>query len=282
MRSERVIVVKMGGSQGVRLADAVADIRELISEDVRVVVVHGGSQRANELGSELGYPARFLRSPSGHISRYTDERTRDIFVQAVEQLNGELIAALERVGVAAKGLTGQKCAIDGERKGILRGTLDGRELIIRDDFSGDIRGVDEERLWRLLDKGYTPVLPPLAWSGKDGFLNVDGDRVAAQVAVALNAGEMILLSNVPGLLRDPGDEGTQIDKVSDSQLDRAERWAQGRMKRKLIGIRRALGGGVRSIVLADGRVERPLLRALGGSGTHFYQEEATDDVNTAK
>lgn len=263
------MVLKIGGSQGVQLEAACADCADLVQRGRRLIIVHGGSERASELARELGHPPRFLRSPSGHSSRYTDKRTRDIFVQAVTEVNGEIEAALASAGVAGEGMSSERCAIRGERKKTIRAVLDGRERVIRDDYSGHVREVNGSALHAVMDVGKVPIIPPLAWSAEDGFLNVDGDRVASAVAVSLNADHLVLLSNVPGLLRDFPETPSLVRDVAYSEFEEAARWAQGRMKRKLIGVRTALEGGVERVVLADGRVSQPLRRALQGAGTWF-------------
>jgi acetylglutamate/LysW-gamma-L-alpha-aminoadipate kinase len=99
-------------------------------------------------------------------------------------------------------------------------------------------------------------------------LNVDGDRAAAALAAALDAQTLIILTNVPGLLRAFPDESSLIRQVPRGQAEQyLERYAQGRMKKKLLGAVEALQDGVGRVIIADGRVEEPLQRALAGNGT---------------
>ena len=108
----------------------------------------------------------------------------------------------------------------------------------------------------------------MAISHEGEMVNVDGDRAAAAVATALQAETLVLLSNVPGLLRDFPDEGALIPLVEQGQIEEfLERYAQGRMKRKLLGAREALEGGVGRVILSDGRIESPVSQALAGRGT---------------
>jgi acetylglutamate/LysW-gamma-L-alpha-aminoadipate kinase len=141
--------------------------------------------------------------------------------------------------------------------------------VIRDDYSGRIYRVQTDRLQELLGLGIVPVLPPLAWSDVDGWLNVDGDRAAAAVAAAIGAQQLIIVSNVSGLLQRYPIEDSLVAHVSQPELGRAIEWAQGRMKRKVMSVKEALDGGVRRVGLADGRVVHPLRRALAGGGTWF-------------
>lgn len=263
------IVIKIGGSAGIDLNSVCDDIAEFAHGGASVTVIHGGSDRANSLARALGRPPVFLTSPNGHVSRYTDRGMRDIFVRATDELNGEIVASLEARQLSAGGLIEERCALWGERKQTIRALEDGRVRIIRDDYSGHIRGVDVDRMEQLLGEGRVPVLPPLARSATDGLLNVDGDRAAAAVAAAIGAEQLIIISNVSGLLQHYPIEESLVAHVSQPDLERAIEWAQGRMKRKILSVKEALENGVRRVGLADGRVAHPLRHALAGGGTWF-------------
>ncbi len=265
---ENLLVVKIGGGRGLRPEWVCQDVAALVGAGRRVVLVHGASARADELGLRLGRPPRTLRSPSGHLSRYTDARTLQIFVQAARAVNAELAAELGARGVAAEPLAGREhLLLHARRKAAVRAVVDGRVRIIRDDYSGRLQAVERSLLLEILGQGRTPVIPPLAWSPQDGLLNVDGDRVAAAVAAALGAEQLLLLTNVPGLLQRYPDPASLVRALPARDLGHALDWAQGRMKRKVLSAREALEGGVQRVGLADGRVPRPLLRALAGGGT---------------
>ncbi|MCS6907110.1 MAG: [LysW]-aminoadipate kinase, partial [Anaerolineales bacterium] len=113
----------------------------------------------------------------------------------------------------------------------------------------------------------TPVVAPLALSRHGETLNVDADRAAAMIAAALGASTLILLTAAPGLLRHFPDENTLISELTLAQIDQALEAAQGRMKKKVLGAQEALEGGVKRVLIADGRVESPIRRALQGEGT---------------
>ena len=97
--------------------------------------------------------------------------------------------------------------------------------------------------------------------------HADGDRAAARIAAALGADRLVILSNVPGLLRDPADESTLIATIDRARMDEAEDFAAGRMKKKTMGAAEALDAGVAEVILADARVADPLDRALRHEGT---------------
>jgi len=98
-------------------------------------------------------------------------------------------------------------------------------------------------------------------------INVDGDRAAAAIAAALGARQLIILSNVPGLLRDFPDEASLIPALRYSELEQALSFAEGRMKKKVLGASEAIAGGVEQVVFADARLEGPVRAAMAGRGT---------------
>ena len=87
------------------------------------------------------------------------------------------------------------------------------------------------------------------------------------VAGALKAENLLLLTAVPGLMRKFPDESTLIKNLPQSKLDEAIQFAEGRMKKKVLGAQEALQGGVKRVLIADGRVENPISNALAGNGT---------------
>ncbi len=139
--------------------------------------------------------------------------------------------------------------------------------MVRDDFTGRVETINADLLRLLLDNGYTPVVAPLAIGDECEALNVDGDRAAAQVAAALKADALVILSNVPGLLAKFPDEGSLIRHIAPTGLDKAIEIAGGRMKKKVLAAQEAIEGGVGRIVLADSRRPNPIRIALDGEGT---------------
>lgn len=264
-----LMVIKLGGTEGVDFTAICQDVVALLGEGRRLLLVHGGSAEATALGEALGYPPRFITSPSGHTSRYTDRRTMEIFAMAVNgKVNTFLVEQLQVLGVNAVGLSG----VDGrllvaERKESVISVENGRRRILRDDYSGKIEQVNSDLLLALLAAGYTPVVAPLALSHRGEALNVDADRAAAMIAAASGASTLILLTAAPGLLRHFPDVNSLIPELKLAQIDQAIEAAQGRMKKKVLGAQEALQGGVQRVLIADGRVEAPIRRALQGEGT---------------
>ncbi|PWH17044.1 MAG: acetylglutamate kinase [Anaerolineae bacterium] len=264
-----VTVIKLGGTEGVDFSAICQDAAELLQSGQKLVFVHGGSAEANALGEALGAPPKFITSPSGYTSRYTDRKTLEIFLMAVNgKVNSLLTEQLQMLGVNAFGL----CGLDGrlmvaERKESIQSVENGKRKIIRDDYTGKIESVNRNLLLALLEMGFLPVIAPVAVSHKGEALNVDADRAAAMVASALQAETLVLLTAVPGLMERFPDESTLIPHLPQSKLPAALEMAQGRMKKKILGAEEALQGGVGKVIIADGRVEKPISNALAGNGT---------------
>jgi acetylglutamate/LysW-gamma-L-alpha-aminoadipate kinase len=260
------LVVKIGGGAGVTTENIVHEIARCVAEGQRVVVVHGGSELTNTLSERLGQPVRMITSPSGMVSRYTDSETLRVYAMAVAgEINTALVACLQQQGINGLGLTG----VDGRlllarRKSVVRAvTPEGRTQIVRDDYTGQIEQVNTVLLQQLLDAGYTPVIAPLALSREGERLNVDGDRVAAAIAVALQADTLAIMTNVPGLLTDPRDNATLIQTIPAEELADYMEYAQGRMRKKLLGAQEALQGGVPRVCIGS----TSLLDVFNGAGT---------------
>ncbi len=264
-----VIVVKIGGAEGVSIASACADIAALVRAGTQVVVVHGGSDATNTLSRRLGHEPKFITSPSGHVSRRTDAATLEIFQMACRgSVNPGIVAALLGHGIEAVGISGVDGRLWlGERKAAVRAVEEGRTVVIRDDFTGSVETVNVRLLRTLLDAGFTPVISPPAITAAGEVINIDADRAAAKTAAALGAESLVLLTNVRGLLRSFPDESTLISRLTRAELEGAEAMAGGRMKKKVMGVREAIDGGVRRAVISDARVERPVSAALAGAGT---------------
>ncbi|MCA9302941.1 MAG: [LysW]-aminoadipate kinase [Phycisphaerales bacterium] len=265
------IIIKIGGGRGIDPRDNAQEIARLISDGHRVVIVHGGSHETNELAEVLGHPAQTIVSPSGHESRRTDRRTMAIFMMSYcGKVNKTLVESLRSLDVNAVGLSGLDAGIwIGTRKGAIRSIEEGRTVIIRDDLSGRVDSVDADFLNTLLDAGRVPVLTPPAGTADGIAINVDADRAAAATAAVMNADELLLLSNVRGVLRDPSDPGSLLTEVSMQDFTIAEESAQGRMKNKVLAAREALEAGVSRVVIGSASGPDAIANARSGSGSVF-------------
>lgn len=269
-----MLVIKIGGSDAI---DYESFLDDLASFD-DWILLHGGSHELDRISEELGHPPRFVESVSGYTSRYTDEETVDLINMVYPgKMNKFIVEELQKRGVNAFGFSG----IDGrvlecKRKSSLKIKKDGKKIVLRGEHSGIIKKVNKEPIEVMLKNGYSPVLtiPAITFDGT--AVNVDGDRAAAEVARAFSAEKLLLLSDVPGLLKDVEDETSLIEKINRDQIDEyTDKFAQGRMKKKLLGAGEALDAGVGSVILGDGTAENPVKNALSGKGTIISEKQGT-------
>src|SRR6185503_275381 len=266
-----MIVVKVGGGTSLNIDAVVGDIVALRSKGTELLLVHGGAQTTNAVAEALGHPPQFVTSETGHVSRRTDRRTLEIFEMVYcGQLNKMWVEKLQQMGVNAVGLSGLDGRIfEGTRKDTLRIRVDGRRMVLRDDWTGTVDKVNVDLLKLLIGGGYFPVLTPPGASTEGEAINVDGDRAAAMVAGAFNADALVILTDQVGLLRNFPDESSLIAQIPKEHAEKFMEFAEGRMKKKVMGAVEAIDAGVGRVIFADGRVEQPITRALAGEGTHI-------------
>ena len=264
-----MLVIKIGGGAAIAEGGYGNFAVDLAALDEPAVVIHGGNAEFSWLSEALGMPPRMVTSASGRVTRYTDRSTMDAMLMAYcGKVNKTLVAALQAAGVNAVGLS----AIDGRigagrRKPVLRGTEDGKPKVLRDDHAGTLTEVDTRLVRLLLDGGYLPVLTPPAL-GEDGVpINVDGDKLALELAIGLGADGLLFFSDTPGLLADRDDETSLVREIDASRPEEALAAAAGRMAVKVEAALGAVARGVGRVVFADGRVAQPIARALNGEGT---------------
>lgn len=264
-----MIVVKVGGAAGIDYDGLCQDAAALWKEGRRLIIVHGGSAETNRVAEALGHSPRFVTSPSGYTSRYTDRQTLEIFEMVYcGKVNKGIVERLQRLEVAAVGLSGIDGRIfEGRHKASVRSVEGGKVKVLRGDHTGTVERVNTSLLTLLLDAGYLPVLTPPGISYEGVAVNVDGDRAAAALAGAMDAEALLLLSNVPGLLREFPDPATLIPAVPADRVEEYLGFAHDRMKKKVLGAAEAVRAGVDRVVFGDARNEAPISRALAGHGT---------------
>jgi acetylglutamate kinase len=226
-------------------------------------VVHVGGPEISDKLKKHGHESRFVDG-----LRYTDEVTMDV-VQSVlcGKVNKNLVAQLNRLGGQAIGL----CGMDGQ-------LFQAEQLDEKYGLVGKITGVNPEPVENALMNGYIPVVSTVA-QGMDGdtAYNINADTAAAQLAVALHAEKLILLTDVRGLLRDPHDEDTLIHVVRTYEVPEliAKGVISGGMIPKMECCVDAITGGVERVHILDGRIPHSILIELlsdQGIGTMLKKE----------
>lgn len=266
-------VIKLGGSAGIDPAHTLDNIAELSKNGKeRIVFIHGANAVLDQWTRKVGLEPRLVQSKSGQVSRFTDSETMDLMLAVYTGLvNKRLVEGLQKRGVNAVGISALDGAIaTGPRKDTIRAIEDGKSKVLRGDYAGSINTIDTTLLDLLMDNGYVPVLTPPALSDNGEAINVDGDKLSLQVATALQADGLIILSNTAGLLanvEDPDSLITEIDISNQASVDAAMKSATGRMKKKVESGCKAVEAGIGKVVFADARIEKPVTSAINGQGT---------------
>ena len=264
-----MIVIKVGGGEGINYDYICEDIAELVKKEEKIVIVHGGSHEANIISEKLGKPPRFVTSISGYESRYTDRETLGIFAMVYSgKANKFIVERFQKLGVNAIGLSGiDGRLLEGKKKDVLKIVENGKRKVLRGDNTGKVEKVNVALLMLLMNNGYLPVISPLSVSYEGDAVNVDGDRAAAMIAIKMGAEKLIILSNVPGLLKNVEDESSLIKYIDKSGISEYMEFAKRRMKKKVMGAVEAIEGGVKEVIFGDARIEKPVTNAANGKGT---------------
>jgi acetylglutamate/LysW-gamma-L-alpha-aminoadipate kinase len=260
-----MIIVKIGGGSGINLQGIISDLAGL---EQKFVVVHGANALRDELAEALGRPKQVLVSVKGYASVYSDEKLLDLMMMAYAGLrNKRIVELFQQRGMNAVGLSGiDGKVIQGKRNQGIRVKEDGKQKVVR-DFSGKPEAVNEAFLRMLLDHGYVPVLTVPIIDEQNVAINTDNDDVVRVLHQALKAETVIHLVEAPGFLEDKDDEGTLIREMSPAELQVREQQVKGRMKRKMLAVRKLFEQGATRVIIADGRSEHPIADALSGKGT---------------
>ncbi len=256
-----MITIKIGGSVVDNLhSTTISDIKKVV-ESEGVILVHGGGKEVTKVSEQLGKEPKFVVSPSGIKSRYTDQETAEIFTMVMSgRINKTIVRLLQKNGVNAIGLSGVDAKVlQAERKKkLIIVNEKGRKQAIDGGYTGKITEVNTKFVKSLLEQGYTPVISPIAISEEYDFLNVDGDRAAAYVAGKVQADKVLFITNVDGLLMD---EKLVTDLTLAEAKEIRPKVGFG-MEKKILAATEALDMGVKEALIANGQKENPISAAI--------------------
>lgn len=267
----KTIVVKYGGNAMVspELFDAVIhDVVLLSLVGINVILVHGGGPEINAMLEKIGHESKFVNG-----LRYTDQETMDV-VQSVlaGKVNKNLVTMINHAGGHAVGICGMD---DNFITATKMDKGDGYDY----GLVGEIVGVDPDIIKIILAKGAIPVVSTVA-AGLDGntCYNINADTAAAEIAIALNAEKLILMTDVVGVLKDPKDESSLIRQIRLDEIDdlKAQGILSGGMIPKMDCCKRALEMGVERTHILDGRQPHSILVEIlshKGIGTMVWRGE---------
>lgn len=262
----KTVVIKYGGNAMLsdELRDAViSDIVLLSLTGINVVLVHGGGPDMNELLKKIGKKSEFING-----LRYTDAETAEVALMVLAgKTNKQLVDRIGRTGGRALGL----CGLDG---GLIKATRHTDDAGTDYGFVGDIVSVNADVIKDVIAKGYIPVISTVAHAEDDmGVYNINADTAAAEIAVALKAENLILLTDTVGVLRDPDDPSSLISVIRTDEVDGLKRDGiiSGGMIPKVECCVSAVRGGVKTFII-DGRIKHSILIEMlseEGIGTMF-------------
>ena len=246
----RTVVVKYGGAamkDSALKSQVIRDIVFLSCVGVRPVVVHGGGPEINSWLDKLGIEPQFKNG-----LRVTDAATMDVVEMVlVGRVNKEIVSLINRAGGSAVGL----CGLDGN---LIKARPAGHEGI---GFVGEVSQMDVRLLESLLGSGYIPVVSSVAADENGQAYNINADTVAGEIAAALGAEKLILLTDTAGILKDYKDPSTLLAKLDIQEARQliATSVVSGGMIPKVNCCVRSLAQGVRAAHIIDGRIPHALL-----------------------
>ncbi len=264
---DSIMVLKVGGHAMVDprlMEDIVQDVVLLRYVGIHPIIVHGGGPEITEKMEVMGKKSEFVAG-----LRITDDETMEIArMVLVGNINTRIVSAIGTYGGKGLGLSGKDGRlIMAKKKALQRVTVEGREHDVDLGWVGDVEVINPEILVIAAGKGYIPVVAPIAMDEQGNSLNINADTVAGDIAAAMRAKKLILMTDVPGVLRDPAKESTRISRI---QLEHIE---------DMIGDGTIAGGMIPKVLSAAGAVEKGVdkVHIIDGSKSHSILLELFTD-----
>ena len=244
--NRKVIVVKYGGSA---MVDEV--LKEQVIQDVTLlklvgfkpIIVHGGGKEISRWVGKVGMEPSFVNG-----LRVTDEATMELAEMVLGKVNKELVQLVQGLGVRAIGISGK----DGGLLKVRKKYADGEDI----GFVGDVKEVNAEILYDLLEKDFLPIVCPVGLDDKFYTYNINADDAACAIARAMHAEKLAFLTDIEGVYKDPKDPETLISelRVSEAHKLMEEGYIGGGMLPKLNNCIEAIENGVSRVHILDGRM----------------------------
>ena len=249
--NRKIIVVKYGGS-------AMTDeaLKQKVIEDVTLlklvgfkpIIVHGGGKEISKWVEKIGKEPQFING-----LRVTDAETMEIAEMVLGRVNKSLVQLVESLGVRAIGISGK----DGNLLQVEKKFSDGQDI----GFVGDVKKVNAEILYDLLEKDFLPIIAPIGLDDEYNTYNINADDAACAIAKAINAEKLAFLTDIEGVYKDPNDPSTLISElnVSEGKKLMEEGYIGGGMLPKIQNCIDAIENGVSRVHILDGRIPHCLL-----------------------
>ena len=266
--NRKVIVVKYGGSAMVD-----EELKRRVIEDVTLlklvgfkpIIVHGGGKEISSMVSRLGMEPKFVNG-----LRVTDAETMEIAEMVLGKVNKSLVQLVESLGVRAIGISGK----DGALLRVNKKYSNGEDI----GFVGDVKEVNAQILWDLLEKDFLPIVCPIGLDDDFNTYNINADDAACAIAQAMEAEKLAFLTDIEGVYKDPKDPETLIPVLPISEAEKlmSEGYIGGGMLPKIQNCIDAVNSGVSKVHILDGRIPHCLLLEIftnKGIGTAILKDD---------
>ncbi len=266
--NRKVIVVKYGGSAMVDeelKRRVIQDVTLLKLVGFKPIIVHGGGKEISSMVSRLGMEPKFVNG-----LRVTDESTMEIAEMVLGKVNKSLVQLVESLGVRAIGISGK----DGALLKVNKKYSNGEDI----GFVGDVKEVNAQILWDLLEKDFLPIVCPIGMDDDYNTYNINADDAACAIAQAMQAEKLAFLTDIEGVYKDPKDPETLIPVLPISEAEKlmSEGYIGGGMLPKIQNCIDAVNSGVSKVHILDGRIPHCLLLEIftnKGIGTAILKDE---------
>jgi acetylglutamate/LysW-gamma-L-alpha-aminoadipate kinase len=260
-----MLIIKIGGGKEINVEGIVKGLSEL---DEKFIIVHGANALRDNLASDLNKEKKVLTSVKGYSSVYSDEEAINLIMMSYSGLkNKKIVELCQQNGINAVGLSGvDGKLVQSKRNSGIRVKEDGKTKIIH-DFSGKPKKINKELLELLLDNGYVPVVTIPTLDENNFAVNSENDDIVNALEKEFHADKVIQLIEAPGFLENKDDPGSVIKEIKKEELEAREQKVEGRMKRKVLALRKLFEQGASEVIISDGRTDNPIKNALEGKGT---------------
>ena len=266
--NRKVIVVKYGGSAMVDeelKRRVIQDVTLLKLVGFKPIIVHGGGKEISSMVSRLGMEPKFING-----LRVTDEPTMEIAEMVLGKVNKSLVQLVESLGVRAIGISGK----DGALLKVNKKYSNGEDI----GFVGDVKEVNAQILWDLLEKDFLPIVCPIGMDDDYNTYNINADDAACAIAQAMQAEKLAFLTDIEGVYKDPKDPETLIPVLPISEAEKlmSEGYIGGGMLPKIQNCIDAVNSGVSKVHILDGRIPHCLLLEIftnKGIGTAILKDD---------
>lgn len=215
----KTVLIKFGGHVVVKedvLKRIVRDVVLLKYIGMKPVIVHGGGPEISRVMEEMGMKPKIVDG-----LRITDEKTIEVArMVLIGKIGTKIVSMIGEEGAKAIGLSGKDAKLfTAQKKGTKKVKVEGEEQEIDLGYVGEIKKINSEMIETFTDKSLIPVISPIGIDEEGNSLNVNADTVAGEMAKSLNARKLVMITNVPGVMKDPDDHDSLISELNSDEAE---------------------------------------------------------------